>query len=93
MNNDSRVDRAVQSIEDAMAALTRAICLLGFSDGKEIVQHAHGVVAQSRRLLHRHDTTPPGPGITRPGVEAGWASPPAAGRALAPLDLGGELRR
>jgi hypothetical protein len=54
MNNGSRVDQAVQSIEEAMAALSRAIYLLGVSEGKEVIQHAHGVVADSRKLLHQH---------------------------------------
>ncbi len=94
MNHGSRADQADQSIEDALVALSRAIYLLGFSEGKEIVQHAAGVVAESRRLLHQHGTTrPPGPPITRPGAEAGWTSSPVAERALVALDLGGELRR
>jgi hypothetical protein len=89
MNHDSRVGRADQAIENAMMALTRAICLLGFSEGKEIVQRAHGMVAESRRLLHQHAMAP-----TRPvGVEAGWASSLDGGRALAVLDLAGELRQ
>jgi hypothetical protein len=87
MNNDSRVDQAVQSIDDAMVALSRAIYLLGLSEGKEIVQHAHGVVAEFRRLQHQHGMAPPEPGITRPG-EADWASSPIATRVLAALDLG-----
>jgi hypothetical protein len=81
MNNDSRVDQAVQSIDDAMVALSRAIYLLGLSEGKEIVQHAHGVVAEFRRLQHQQDTAPPGPRI------AGWASSPVAARVLAALDM------
>ncbi len=93
MNHDSRVSQAVQSIEDAMVALTRAICLLGLSEGKEIVQYAHGVVAESRRLLHQHGMDPPGPGITCPVAEAGWASSPIAVCALPALDLGGGLHR
>jgi hypothetical protein len=88
MNNDSRVDQAVQSIDDAMVALSRAIYLLGLSEGKEIVQHAHGVVAEFRRLQHQHGMAPPGPGITRTGNEAGWASSPVAARVLAALDMG-----
>jgi hypothetical protein len=86
--NHSRVDQAVQSIEDAMMALTRAISLLGLSEGKEIVQHAHGVVAESRKLLHQHGMAP-----TRPGAEDGWASSPVAAHALVALALGGEPRR
>jgi hypothetical protein len=54
MNHGSRVDQADQSIEDALVALSRAVYLLGLSEGKEIVQHAAGVVAESRRLLHQH---------------------------------------
>jgi hypothetical protein len=87
MNNDSRVDQAVQSIDDAMVALSRAIYLLGLSEGKEIVQHAHGVVVEFRRLQHQQDTAPPGPRITPTGNEAGWASSPVAARVLAALDM------
>jgi hypothetical protein len=54
MNYDNRADQAIQSVEDAMVALTRAIFLLRLSEGKELVQHAHGVVAESCRLLHQH---------------------------------------
>jgi hypothetical protein len=88
MNHDSRVDQAVRSIEDAMVALTRAICLLGFSEGKEIVQNAHGVVAGSRTLLHQQ-----GLATTRPGAEDGGASSPVAAHALVARALGGEPRR
>jgi len=35
-----RVDQADQSIEDALVALSRAIYLLGLSEGEEIVQDA-----------------------------------------------------
>jgi hypothetical protein len=90
--NHGRIDQADRSIEDALVALARAVYLLGFSEGKEIVQHAAGVVAESRRLLHQHGMGSPGQTITRPGVAADWAFSSAAGRALAALDLHGELR-
>ena len=42
----------------ALVALTHAICFLGLREDKEIVQHAHRVVAESRRLLHQHGMGP-----------------------------------
>ena len=38
MKNFSRIDEADQAIEEALTALSRASYLLGFSEGKEIVQ-------------------------------------------------------
>jgi hypothetical protein len=54
-NDNRRVEEAAQSIEDAMASLTRAICLLGFSEGKEVVQRAHLVVGDARRHIESHN--------------------------------------
>ena len=53
-----RVDQADQSIEDALVALSRAIYLLGLSEGKRSSSTRAGVVAESRRLLHQHGMAP-----------------------------------
>jgi hypothetical protein len=92
--NHGLIDQADRSIEDALVALARAVYLLGFSEGKDIVQHAAGVVAASRRLLHQHGMGSPDQTVTRPGVatDSDCAFSPVAGRALAARDLGGELR-
>lgn len=89
MRNHSRIDQADQAIEDALVALSRAVGLLGFGDGKEVVQDAHLAVVQARRLLHQDSV----PDITRPQASAGWASSSGGGRALAALALAGEPRR
>ncbi len=91
MNNHSRIDQVDQAIEDALVALTRAVCLLGISEGKAIVQNAHLMVAESRRSLYQHEMAPPG--VTRPQVSAEWAASTAGGRVLADLGLLDELPR
>ena len=36
-------------------ALTRAVCLLGFSEGKEAVQRAHGLVCEAHQHIQQHN--------------------------------------
>jgi hypothetical protein len=50
-NGDNRVEEAAQSIADAMVSLTHALCLLGFSEGKQVVQRAHGVVFDAHQYI------------------------------------------
>lgn len=91
MKNFSRIDQADHAIEEALTALSRASYLLGFSEGKEIVQRAAAAVTKSRKLLHQHGMTHRV--VTRPQVSAEWASSSADGHALADLPLVDELPR
>jgi hypothetical protein len=54
-DHDDRIGDAAQSIAEAMTALARAMCLLGFSEGKETVQHAHGLVREAHQHIQQHN--------------------------------------
>jgi hypothetical protein len=58
-NHDDRIEDAVQSLADAMMALTRATCLLGFSEGKEAVQRAAGLVRETHQYIQKHNEIEP----------------------------------
>ncbi|MEA2777078.1 MAG: hypothetical protein QOF90_2484 [Acetobacteraceae bacterium] len=58
-NHDNRIEDAAQSIEDAMSALTRAVCLLGFSEGKEAVQRAQGLVRDTHQYIRERNAIEP----------------------------------
>jgi hypothetical protein len=58
-NHDDRIEDAARSIADAMMALTRAACLLGFSEGKEAVQRAHGLVRDTQQYIQQHNQIEP----------------------------------
>ena len=58
-NTDDRLEDAAQSIAEAMRALTRAVCLLGFNEGKEAVQRAHGMVHDAHRYIQAHNDLQP----------------------------------
>jgi hypothetical protein len=58
-NHDGRIEDAAQSIADAMTALTRAACLLGFAEGKEAVQRAHGLVCETHEYIQQHNQIEP----------------------------------
>jgi hypothetical protein len=58
-NHDDRIEDAVQSLAEAMMALTRAVCLLGVAEGKEAVQRAHGLVRETRQYVQQHNEIEP----------------------------------
>ena len=59
-NRDTqRLTAADQALSDALASLTRAVCLLGLSEGKVTVQLAHGLVRDTHRFIQRHNAIEP----------------------------------
>jgi hypothetical protein len=50
-----RLRDADQELSNALRALTRAICLLGASEGMATVQLAHGLVQNTQRYIQMHN--------------------------------------
>jgi hypothetical protein len=50
-----RLQDADQALSDALGSLTRAICLLGASEGMATVQLAHGLVQNTQRYIQMHN--------------------------------------
>jgi hypothetical protein len=50
-----RLQDADRALSDALASLTRAICLLGSREGKEAVQLTHGLVQNTQRYVQMHN--------------------------------------
>jgi hypothetical protein len=50
-----RLHDADLALSDALASLTRAICLLGSREGKVTVQLAQGLVENTQRYIQMHN--------------------------------------
>lgn len=54
-----RLQDADQALSDALGSLTRAICLLGASEGKVTVQLAHGLVHDTQCYIQMRNELEP----------------------------------